>query len=49
MSIEQGGRSFQQWLKSYSVEVLPLEDSEMLFNFNKNSPDLKEIGGLKRH
>jgi len=47
--IEQGGRSFQQWLKSYSVEVLPLEDSQMLFNFNKNTPELKEIGGLKRH
>ena len=37
--IEQGGRSFQQWLKSYSVEVLLLEDSQMLFNFNKNIPE----------
>ncbi|MBO1050659.1 MAG: molybdenum cofactor guanylyltransferase [Dolichospermum sp. DET73] len=37
--VEQGGRSFQQWLKSYSVEVLPLEDSQMLFNFNKNIPE----------
>ncbi len=35
--IQEGGRSFQQWLKSYSVEVLLLEDPEMLFNFN--SPD----------
>ena len=37
--VEEGGRSFQQWLKSYSVEVLPLEDSQMLFNFNKNIPE----------
>jgi molybdopterin-guanine dinucleotide biosynthesis protein A len=35
--IEGGGRSFQQWLMSYSVEILVLEDPEMLFNFN--SPD----------
>jgi molybdopterin-guanine dinucleotide biosynthesis protein A len=46
--IEQGGRSFQEWLKSYSVEVLVLEDMEMLFNFNKNIPELKKIGDLKR-
>jgi molybdopterin-guanine dinucleotide biosynthesis protein A len=46
--IEQGGRSFQEWLKSYSVEVLPLNDSQMLFNFNENIPELKEIGDLKR-
>ncbi|MBE9259306.1 molybdenum cofactor guanylyltransferase [Dolichospermum sp. LEGE 00246] len=32
--IAQGGRSFQQWLRSENVEVLPLEDPEMLFNFN---------------
>jgi molybdenum cofactor guanylyltransferase len=32
--IEAGGRSFQQWLKAYTIEVLPLEDPEMLFNFN---------------
>ncbi len=32
--IEAGGRSFQQWLRSYNVEVLPLADPEMLFNFN---------------
>jgi molybdopterin-guanine dinucleotide biosynthesis protein A len=32
--IEQGGRSFQEWLKQYPVQVLPLVDSEMLFNFN---------------
>jgi molybdopterin-guanine dinucleotide biosynthesis protein A len=32
--IEAGGRSFQQWLRSENVEVLPLEDPEMLFNFN---------------
>jgi molybdopterin-guanine dinucleotide biosynthesis protein A len=32
--IEQGGRSFQEWLKQYPVQVLPLLDQEMLFNFN---------------
>jgi len=35
--VKEGGRSFQQWLRSYTVEVLPLEYPEMLFNFN--SPD----------
>ncbi|MBW4430818.1 MAG: molybdenum cofactor guanylyltransferase [Pelatocladus maniniholoensis HA4357-MV3] len=32
--IEEGGRSFQDWLKQYPVQALPLLDSEMLFNFN---------------
>lgn len=32
--INQGGRSFQQWLQQYSVEVLPLAEPEMLFNCN---------------
>jgi molybdopterin-guanine dinucleotide biosynthesis protein A len=32
--INQGGRSFQQWLKSYHVYKLPLTNPEMLFNFN---------------
>ncbi|MEI6442302.1 MAG: molybdenum cofactor guanylyltransferase [Nostocales cyanobacterium ELA583] len=32
--IKAGGRSFQQWLKAYTIEVLPLEYPEMLFNFN---------------
>ncbi|WP_026732405.1 molybdenum cofactor guanylyltransferase [Fischerella sp. PCC 9605] len=32
--IEQGGRSFQQWLKLYSVQVLSLPDPEMLLNLN---------------
>ncbi|WP_315789533.1 molybdenum cofactor guanylyltransferase [Fischerella sp. JS2] len=32
--IQQGGRSFQEWLKQYPVQVLPLVDQEMLFNFN---------------
>ncbi|PMB49064.1 molybdenum cofactor guanylyltransferase [Fischerella thermalis CCMEE 5205] len=32
--IEQGGRSFQEWLKQYPVQVLPLVDQQMLFNFN---------------
>jgi molybdopterin-guanine dinucleotide biosynthesis protein A len=32
--INQGGRSFQQWLRQYPVEILPLAESEMLFNCN---------------
>ena len=32
--INQGGRSFQQWLRQYPVEVLPLPEPEMLFNCN---------------
>lgn len=32
--INQGGRSFQQWLKQHSVQVLPVLEPEMLFNCN---------------
>ncbi|MEH2069340.1 MAG: molybdenum cofactor guanylyltransferase [Nostoc sp.] len=32
--INQGGRSFQQWLRQYPVEVLPLPEPDMLFNCN---------------
>lgn len=32
--IQKGGRSFQRWLEPHSVYVLPLLDSQMLFNFN---------------
>jgi len=32
--INQGGRSFQEWLRQYPVEVLPLAEPEMLFNCN---------------
>ncbi|AFY33446.1 molybdenum cofactor guanylyltransferase [Calothrix sp. PCC 7507] len=32
--INQGGRSFQQWLKQHPVQVLPLLEPEMLFNCN---------------
>ncbi|WP_138506204.1 molybdenum cofactor guanylyltransferase [Nostoc sp. PA-18-2419] len=32
--INQGGRSFQQWLQQYPVEVLPLPEPDMLFNCN---------------
>ncbi len=32
--INQGGRSFQEWLRQYPVEVLPLPEPEMLFNCN---------------
>ncbi|MEH2378071.1 MAG: hypothetical protein V7K27_04065 [Nostoc sp.] len=26
------GRSFQEWLRQYPVEILPLSEPEMLFN-----------------
>ncbi len=32
--INQGGRSFQEWLKQHRVQALPLPDPEMLFNCN---------------
>ncbi len=32
--IEQGGRSFQQWLNQHSVQLLPLTEPGMLFNCN---------------
>ncbi|WP_016952574.1 molybdenum cofactor guanylyltransferase [Anabaena sp. PCC 7108] len=32
--INQGGRSFQQWLKLYPVKVLPLSEPDILFNCN---------------
>ncbi|MDZ8184295.1 MAG: molybdenum cofactor guanylyltransferase [Nostoc sp. ChiSLP02] len=32
--INQGGRSFQNWLGQHPVEVLPLPEPEMLFNCN---------------
>lgn len=32
--IDQGGRSFQQWLAQHPVQVLPLPDAQMLFNCN---------------
>jgi len=32
--INQGGRSFQQWLAQHPVQVLPLPDAQMLFNCN---------------
>jgi molybdopterin-guanine dinucleotide biosynthesis protein A len=32
--INQGGRSFQQWLQNYPVYVLPLPAPEILFNCN---------------
>ncbi|MBO3462352.1 molybdenum cofactor guanylyltransferase [Aetokthonos hydrillicola Thurmond2011] len=32
--INQGGRSFQEWLKQHPVKVLPLADPEMLLNCN---------------
>ncbi len=32
--INQGGRSFQQWLKQHPVQVLPVLEPEMLFNCN---------------
>jgi molybdenum cofactor guanylyltransferase len=35
--INQGGRSFQQWLNQHSVQLLPVTEPEMLFNCN--TPD----------
>jgi molybdenum cofactor guanylyltransferase len=32
--INQGGRSFQDWLKLYPVALLPLSEPDMLFNCN---------------
>ncbi len=32
--INQGGRSFQQWLRQHPVQVLPLPEPQMLFNCN---------------
>ncbi|MBR8840252.1 MAG: molybdenum cofactor guanylyltransferase [Stigonema ocellatum SAG 48.90 = DSM 106950] len=32
--INEGGRSFQGWLKQHPVQVLPLPEPEMLFNCN---------------
>lgn len=32
--INQGGRSFQQWLNQHSVQVLPVTEPGMLFNCN---------------
>ena len=41
--INQGGRSFQQWLAQHPVQLLPLpEDDQMLFNCN-TSLDLDTI------
>lgn len=32
--IDQGGRSFQRWLQTQSVEILPVDDWRILFNCN---------------
>ncbi|MDJ0733825.1 MAG: molybdenum cofactor guanylyltransferase [Nostocaceae cyanobacterium] len=32
--IQQGGRSFQEWLQQHPVQILPLIDMQMLFNCN---------------
>lgn len=40
--INQGGRSFQQWLKLYPVAHLPLSEPDMLFNCN-TPEDLQQI------
>ncbi len=32
--IHQGGRSFQQWLQQYSVQILPAIDAQIFFNCN---------------
>jgi molybdenum cofactor guanylyltransferase len=33
--IAQGGRSFQRWLRSQVVAILPVADPEILFNCNR--------------
>lgn len=33
--IDQGGRSFQRWLRSQSVAILPVADPDILFNCNR--------------
>lgn len=40
--IQQGGRSFQQWLADQSVQALPLTEPNLLFNCN-TPEDLKQI------
>jgi molybdenum cofactor guanylyltransferase len=40
--IHQGGRSFQEWIKQYPVQPLPLPYPEMLFNCNTPN-DLSQI------
>ncbi|WP_017319159.1 molybdenum cofactor guanylyltransferase [Mastigocladopsis repens] len=40
--INQGGRSFQEWLNQHSVQALPLPHPEMLFNCN-TPKDLSQI------
>lgn len=32
--VNQGGRSFQSWLREHTVQVLPLPEPQMLFNCN---------------
>ena len=40
--INQGGRSFQYWLKQYPVQELPINDPQILFNCN-TPEDFKQI------
>ena len=42
--INEGGRSFQGWLKQHPVQLLPLPEPEMLFNCNTPEDLLKSIG-----
>lgn len=44
--INQGGRSFQQWLAQHPVQVLPLLDAQMLFNCNTPA-DYAAVKALK--
>lgn len=43
--VNQGGRSFQTWLAQHPVQVLPLPDSQMLFNCNSPA-DLALLSNL---
>ena len=40
--IQEGGRSFQQWLGQNSVQELPISDTQLLFNCNTPS-DLERL------
>ena len=45
--IDQGGRSFQAWLANQSVQELPLENREILFNCN-TPQDLEDFAHVNR-
>lgn len=44
--INQGGRSFQEWLQQHPVQVLPLPEPDMLFNCNTPEDLLQSLTGI---